>query len=503
MTRRALKERPRQARILLVEDSPAMAAVYQSYLEAEQHTVQVAGNGAEALAALDEALPDLVLLDLHLPDMPGMTILQHIHDHNLGCAVVIITAHGSLDIASEAMRLGAADFVSKPFDAARLNLTVANALENRLLSKVVNQYRRTFTRDRFHGFIGSSLAMQAVFRIIESAAPSKATVFITGESGTGKELCAEAIHQESPRRKGPLVALNCAAIPADLMESEIFGHVKGAFTGAVSQREGAASRADGGTLFLDEVCEMDLDLQSKLLRFIQSRRYTRVGDNKELQADIRIVCATNRDPLEEVRAGRFREDLYYRLNVIPLPLPPLRERGDDILQIAEHLLADMVQEEGKGFRGFSEAAADALLSHHWPGNVRELENVLRNMVVLNDGTLLEYSMLPAHLQAPAPAAAAPAAAAPEQAAPERTPAAAPAEPAPAPASLANDEAAAQIRPLWLQEKEIIERSIRLCDGNIPRAAALLEISASTIYRKRMGWEKMQEADALSCTDETS
>lgn len=479
-------------RILLVEDSPAMAAVYRNFLETDHHQVTVADTGARALAALDEQLPELVLLDLHLPDMPGMEVLQQIHRRELGCSVVIITAHGSIDVAIEAMRYGAVDFVAKPFDAARLKVTVGNALEKRHLGRMVSHYQRTFTRKKFHGFIGASLPMQAVFRIIESAAPSKATVFITGESGTGKELCAEAIHQESPRRKGPFVALNCAAIPRELMESEIFGHVKGAFTGAVGQREGAAGRADGGTLFLDEVCEMDLELQSKLLRFIQSRRYMRVGDNKEQQSDIRIVCATNRDPLEEVRAGRFREDLYYRLNVIPLPLPPLRERGDDILLIADTLLASMVREEDKAFRGFTEAAADALLGYPWPGNVRELENVLRNMVVLNEGEIINDSMLPLPLrhhaqartgaprQSPAPAMAAQDASSPSD------------DTLAMPSS--DGRSVGDIQPLWLQEKAIIEESIRLCDGNIPKAAALLEISASTIYRKRIGWEKMQEED---------
>jgi DNA-binding NtrC family response regulator len=375
----------------------------------------------------------------------------------------------------------AADFIAKPFDAARLHVTLDNVLDKRQLSHMVEGYQKTFERERFHRFIGRSLPMQAVFRIIESAAPSKATIFITGESGTGKELCAEAIHLESPRREQPLVALNCAAIPRDLMESEVFGHVKGAFTGAAARRDGAASRANGGTLFLDEICEMDLDLQSKLLRFIQTGTFQRVGDNKLEQVDVRFVCATNRDPLAEVKAGRFREDLYYRLNVIPIQLPPLRERGDDILLIATELLRHIANEEGKGFNSFSAEVAERFSNHAWLGNVRELENTIRNIVVLNQGETVTPEMIPVHLfnnpSLPPKESAEIAAHTIEQA---------------VKSDVAIEYSTHQnqgIRPLWLEEKEIIERAIETCGGNIPKAAALLEISASTIYRKRQGWDQ--------------
>lgn len=477
-----MKNKRNAANILLVEDSPSLAAVYKTYLDACEYQVEIVQNGAEALGALRHREADLVLLDLMLPDMPGMEVLTQIHQQEMSCSVIIITAHGTVDLAIEAMRLGAEDFINKPFDAARLQVTVSNALEKRNLNRIVTHLQNTFERDRFHNFIGSSLSMQAVYRIIESAAPSKATIFITGESGTGKEICAEAIHSESPRCDHQFVALNCAAIPRELMESEIFGHVKGAFTGAVGNREGAAARADGGTLFLDEICEMDLDLQSKLLRFIQTGRFQRVGQSHEEGVDIRIICATNRDPLEEVRTGRFREDLYYRLNVIPLQLPPLRERSDDILLIANDMLRKMAPEENKKFEKFSGPVARMLTDYHWPGNVRELENVIRNMVVLNDGKEVGEDMLPLHIRnldsstLPSP---------PDsrelrdsEAPPNR------------------EEAGSQIlrgveqvRPLWMEEKIIIERAIELCGGNIPRAAALLDISASTIYRKRAGWEQ--------------
>ncbi|MGD8957307.1 MAG: sigma-54 dependent transcriptional regulator, partial [Chromatiaceae bacterium] len=458
---------------------------YENYLAVDGYTTEALDTGAAALVHLETRTPDIVLLDLRLPDMSGMEVLKYIHERDIDTAVVIITAHGSIDAAIEAMRYGAADFIAKPFDATRLRVTVGNVLDKRRLSNMVNRYQQTFERDRFHGFVGASIPMQAVYRIIESAAPSRATVFITGESGTGKELCADAVHRESPRREQAFVALNCAAIPRDLMESEIFGHVKGAFTGAAGRRDGAATRADGGTLFLDEICEMDMDLQSKLLRFIQTGRFQRVGDSKEEQVDIRIICATNRDPLEEVRAGRFREDLYYRLNVIPIQLPPLRERDDDILAIASDMLHRMADEEGKNFRGLSPAVADALRGYPWPGNVRELENVIRNTVVLNDGEQVSYDMLPVQLQQSL----------------ER----------PVDETGENGEgsgsristgpvepiAVSGVRPLWLEEKDIIERAIDACAGNIPKAAALLDISASTIYRKRAAWEKAVNPQAGS------
>ena len=462
-----------KAHILLVEDSASLTAVYQGYLATEPYRLEAVNNGAEALGRLDHELPDIVLLDLRLPDMSGMEVLRHIHDNVLGCTVIIITAHGSIDAAVEAMQYGATDFLAKPFDATRLRVTLTNALDQRRLSNLVTRYQQATERDRFHGFIGCSLPMQTVYRIIEAAAPSKATCFITGESGTGKELCAEAIHRESPRRDQPFVAINCAAIPRELMESEVFGHVKGAFTGAASHRDGAASRADGGTLFLDEIGEMNLDLQSKLLRFIQSGRFQRVGDNKEEQVDIRIVCATNRDPLAEVRAGRFREDLYYRLNVIPIPLPPLRERGDDELLIANDMLQRMATEEHKAFRGFAPEAAERILRYPWPGNVRELENVIRHIVVLNDAEQVSRDMLPAPLKTATSAQ-------------DTTPNSPPPKTTTLEPTTVDSDA---IRPLWQEEKVIIERAIALCDGNIPRAAALLEISASTIYRKRLSWEK--------------
>ncbi len=476
-------------RILLVEDSVSLAAVYQGYLQSAAYEVSHVETGKAALERLLDDPPEVVLLDLMLPDIPGMDVLRAIQERELPTAAIIITAHGSVDVAVEAMRYGADDFLTKPFDAQRLRVTLDNVLRQERLERIVETYQKTFDREAFHDIVGGSLPMQAVYRILENAAPSKASVFITGESGTGKELCAAALHKEGPRREQPFVALNCAAIPRELIESEVFGHAKGAFTGAASAREGAASRADGGILFLDEICEMDINLQSKLLRFIQTGTFQRVGENRVQKVDIRFVCATNRDPLVEVREGRFREDLYYRLNVIPVELPPLRERGDDVLLIAERFLAAMAAEEGKQFRAFSPAVQTALQLHSWPGNVRELQNVVRNIVVLNDGPQVTTEMLPQALQV-APAAGMARRSGPGPGAEAAPAQAAPDPPAERPSSLADETEV--IRPLWIEERELIERAVRLCDGNVPKAAALLEISASTIYRKRQAW---QEADA--------
>ncbi len=467
----------RKTRVLLIEDSQSLAQIYMEYLRREPCQVLHAATGAEALELIERKPPHAVLLDLNLPDMNGMSILNHITSQGLPTAVVIITAHGSIDLAVDAMRSGAFDFLVKPFNASRLTVTLRNALEKQRLTRIVDTLRDE-AMDGYCGFVGNSLAMQAVYRIIDSAAPSKATVFITGESGTGKEICAEAIHRQSPRREGPFIPLNCAAIPRDLMESEIFGHIKGAFTGATSERKGAAALADGGTLFLDEICEMDLELQTKLLRFVQTGAFQPVGGSKVEKVDVRFVCATNRDPVLEVEENRFREDLYYRLHVIPIHLPPLRERDSDILAIATRFLTDYAAEEGKPFKRFSPETQTILLDYDWPGNVRQLQNIVRNIVVLNNAELVIPAMLPPpinqrtptqHRQNPAPL-------------PFESSAA-----TPPPTSIATPTEGQRFQSLQQIEREAIESAIAQCDGNIPKAAAMLDISASTIYRKRQSW----------------
>lgn len=460
-------------RVILIEDSLALGKVYQEYLSTLPIQIEQFTEGKSGLNAVLELRPEVVLLDLNLPGISGQEILSRLNEAEFQPAVVVVTAHGSVGSAVEAMRDGAFDFLQKPFDAERLRVTVKNALEKQSLTSLVQSYKESLERDHFHGFMGSSIPIQAVYRIIESAAASRASVFITGESGSGKEVCANAIHQEGDRRDMPFIPINCAAIPKDLMESEIFGHVKGSFTGAAGDRKGAASLADGGTLFLDEIGEMDLSLQSKLLRFVQTGTFQKVGGNELEHVDVRFICATNKDPLEMIKAGTFREDLYYRLHVIPIHLPALRECREDILQIANHFLSEYADEESKEFRDFSPEAQQVLLSYQWPGNVRQLQNVIRNVVVLNEGGTAQVDMLPKLMLHGASNL---------EGSVENT------------ASVMHDLGShhgsnAPVLPLWLSEKKAIEAAIEQCGGNIPRAASLLEVSPSTIYRKKQSWEE--------------
>lgn len=462
--------------ILIVEDSAPQARLYQQYLKNESFNLSIVSTGVAMQKFVKTTPPDLILLDYRLPDMDGLNILNWMKKEKFNCFVIVITAHSSIDVAVDMMRSGADDFLEKPVTASRLKTSVKNLLERARLQNLLNDYQSTFDRKDYHGFIGSSLPMQAVYRIIDAAAPSKATVFITGESGTGKEVCAEAIHAQGVRAKQPFVALNCGAIPHDLMESEIFGHVKGAFTGAFSDRQGAASQANGGSLFLDEICEMDLDLQTKLLRFIQTGTFKKVGSNKLETVDVRFICATNRNPLDDVASGRFREDLYYRLHVLPLQLPALRERGNDIIEIASRFLIEYAQEENKDFVSLSSEVKDFFINQYdWPGNVRQLQNVIRNIVVLHNHKVVKLSHLPAPLNTLT-----------EQAIINK---------APIPEHRntidenSNDlDSTTTIQPLADVERKTIENAIYFCDGNIPKAAALLDVSPSTIYRKKQGWE---------------
>ena len=461
-------------RVLLIEDAISQANLYQQYLKNESIDLHHVSNGKAAKAFISNHLPELILLDLKLPDMNGQEILTWIQNKDIPCAVIIMTGHSTIEIAVEVMQLGAEDFLEKPFSASRLITTIKNQLEKNRLKHMVKDFQSTFERESYHGFIGSSLSMQAVYRIVEAASPSKATVFITGESGTGKEVCAEAIHNQSTRSKKPFVTINCGAIPHELMESEIFGHVKGAFSGAISERIGSASMADGGTLFLDEIGELDLDLQTKLLRFIQTNSFQKVGSSKLENVDIRFICATNRDPLKAVAAGHFREDLYYRLHVVPIHLPPLRDRGDDIISISQYFLSRYSKEEGKNFQTFNPETELIFRQYNWPGNVRQLQNIIRNIVVLHNSKSVSPSQLPAPLNVAILNNA------------EDTPTIQDTT------SLIDDgaktSATSLIKTLECVERETIEKAIALCDGNIPKAATLLDVSPSTIYRKKQNWK---------------
>jgi len=463
--------------LLLVEDTPSLQLLYRSVLTRAGYAVECAGTLAAAREGWARGRQRLVLLDLQLPDGDGLELLATLAAESPETRVIVITANGSINRAVQAMRAGAFDFLVKPFDEARLLSAVANA-GAKLPAPVEEE---AGSAEGFQGFIGRSAAMADIYRMVRSIGRSTATVFITGESGTGKEVCARAIHAVSPRTVKPFVPLNCAAIPRDLLESEVFGHLKGAFTGALSDKPGAAAVADGGTLFLDEICEMDLSLQTKLLRFLQTSTIQPVGAARPIPVDVRIVCATNRDPAEEVRAGRFREDLFYRLHVVPIHMPPLRTRAEDIIDIAEASLGAFAAEEGKSFAGFDAEVRAILTTRPWPGNVRQLLNVVRNIVVLNDGPVVTAAMLPAEIALGAGAQGA-----------ERV-AALPVPARPVPKPTPHHAVSLLVgTPLADVERALIEATIEHCGGSIPRAAKMLELSPSTIYRKIESWTAAAE-----------
>ena len=446
--------------VLIIEDVAALAQTYASFLALERVSLTIATTGFDGLRLITEQPPDAVLLDINLADIDGLSVLREIKRRQLPFEVVVITRDGSIDLATDAMREGAFDFVSQPCTVDRLRVTVRNALKRRALSKTVELLNDEYGRDRFCGFIGRSSAMQAVYGLIQSAAPSRATVFLTGESGTGKEVCAEALHRLSKRSQGPFVPVNCAAIPNDLFESELFGHSKGAFTGAITARSGAAMRADGGTLFLDEIGEMPPAFQAKMLRFLQTGQVQRIGDDRAHSVDVRIVCATNRDPRADVAAGRFREDLFYRLHVIPIELPPLRHRADDVLLLARTLLERFASDDSRQFTGFEPEAEEALLRYAWPGNVRELQNVVRKIVVLGHGPKIGFDMLPNEVRSSNEAIDARLDGPP-----------------------ADCGHSGPITPLDEVVDRTIISAIAYYQGSIPKAASALKVSPSTIYRR--------------------
>jgi two-component system response regulator AtoC len=380
-------------RVLVVDDDPGVRESLRMLLKSECEVV-AAKDADDALRAIGERPPDLILLDLVMPGRSGLDLLSELAERGNRAPVVVLTAIDTVSTAVEAMKRGAADYVSKPFQLDALRIKVRQHLERRALEDEVVRLRDEVQgRSRLGGLIGKSAVMQEVFRSIERLARSRATVLVTGESGTGKELVARAIHELGPRRDGPFVAINCAAIPHELIESELFGHEKGAFTDAAERRRGRFEIASGGTLLLDEVGELDARVQVKLLRALQERRIERLGSSEPIEVDVRVLAATHRDLETDVAEGRFRADLFYRINVVPLRVPPLRERREDIRLLAEAFLAETAAESGRSLRLAPEAIA-ALEGYAWPGNVRELQNAIEHGAALCEGERIEVEHLP-------------------------------------------------------------------------------------------------------------
>jgi two-component system response regulator AtoC len=442
-------------RILIVDDDDALRESLELVLAAEGYGVRSVASGAAALAALGEAPVDLVLCDLRMPGMDGMELLPQLVRRLPGVAVILMSAYGGADLAVEALRRGAYDYLAKPFQPSEVVLTIRKARERERL-RIANQLlRRDLQRavgDR--PIVAASQAMIEVLEVVERAAEFKATVLLTGESGTGKEVLARAIHAQSGRRAEAFVALNCGAIPETLLESELFGHAKGAFTGADRARRGLVVEADGGTLFLDEIGELPPGLQVKLLRVLQEEEVRPLGDSKSLRVDARVIAATSRDLENDVGQGRFRQDLFYRLNVVRIRVPALRERREDIPVLVDHFLERFRQALAKPARGIADDALDRLVAYAWPGNVRELENVIERAMILAEGDRITLRDLP-----------------PNVVSPER----------PAGGPGAGDLSLRRARKAL--EAELIERALRATGGNRTHAARLLEISHRALLYK--------------------
>jgi len=441
-----------QRYVLVVDDEPNMRRVLEIMLRNAGHVVYGAANGREALVQLAAHPVDLVLTDMRMPELDGMGLLRALREEGNQVPVIVITAHGTVQSAVEAMRFGASDYILRPFDLEALELAIERTLGEAALQRQ-NRFMREEINRGWDEFVGVSAPMREVYGLIQQVAPTKASVMIAGETGTGKELAARAIHNASPRRDKLFVPINCAAIPAEMLEAELFGYDKGAFTGALKDRIGKFELANEGTVFLDELTEMPMALQTKLLRFLQDNMIERLGSNRRQELDLRIIAATNRRPLDAVREGTLREDLYYRLNVFPVALPPLRQRKEDIAALARHFARKF------GYRGghaelLDDAVLQALQDYDWPGNVRELQNVMERALVLSGGAAPRASHF--SLQASVPAAS-------------------------------SASAVLEVGPLGPAveqfEARLIEQALREAGGSKPRAAAALDISERTLWYK--------------------
>lgn len=438
----------KQKTILAVDDEPHMLRLLEISLRQAGYKPVIATNGQEALQAINQQTIDLVVSDLHMPSMNGLDLLKNIRQDNENLPFIMVTAQGEIQTAVEAMKLGASDYILRPFDLETLEIAIAKALSVKQL-KLENTYLKSSTSPVDGDLIGQSTSMLALKLLINQVAPEKATVLITGETGTGKELVAKAIHQASPRRNALFVAVNCAAIPSEMLESELFGHEKGAFTGAIKERIGKFELADGGTLFLDEITEMPIHLQAKLLRALQESAVEKLGGNRRIDLDMRVIAATNLDPLQAVKEGKLREDLYYRLNVFQLNIAPLRERVEDIELLTRYFLAKRAAQ-------ISTEALQKLQAYTWPGNVRELENVLERSSILAGRQPILVKHLPADISG-------------VQAAKRQ--------------DIEQNNQFSIPKITEQIEKKLILEAIANCNGNKSKAAKLLEISERSLWYK--------------------
>ena len=446
-----------QARILVVDDDAGHLSMLRTVLSGWGYAPEGATDGEQAVAKVKEKAYDAVLLDVRMAGMGGMEALTQIKAFNPSVPVIIMTAYSSVETAIAALKTGAYDYLTKPLDLDVMRMTLERALDHMRLAAENETLRQQLCPAGGPEIIGKSKAMRALFNMIAMVAPTEATVLVTGESGTGKELVAKAIHAGSPRAAGPLVAVNCAALSETLLESELFGHEKGAFTGAERRREGRFLAANKGSIFLDEIGEIAQPIQAKLLRVIQEREIQRVGGDKPVGVDVRILAATNRDLKKEVEAGRFREDLYYRLNVVTVTVPPLRERAEDIPLLAQFFLSRFAEKNRKRIKGFTPSAMDHLIRCPWPGNVRELENAVERAVILSVGEYVSERELP--LCDPVGGGSA------------------------SPAAATDAAAGLAGRPLEDVEREVILATLDSCDGNKSEAARVLGITRATLHKK--------------------
>lgn len=480
-----------QARILFVDDEAEILNAIKRIMRRSDYLVEMAISGEVALEKLENNHFDVIVSDKNMPGISGNELLAKVCQKWPDTIRIMLTAYSDIDDLIDAVNQGKIwGYLKKPWDNNSLLLTIEQALQTRnllaecALLKRSLQAVNTIRKPSFMQFVGNSMAMQFVYRAIEQCAPSQANVFVTGPSGTGKELVADAIHKLSDKNNGPFICLNCAAIPSELMESEIFGHVKGAFSGAINHRDGAASLADKGTLFLDEIGEMDIALQAKILRFVQTGSFQKVGGNKTETVNVRFICATNRNPLVAIAENRLREDLYYRLNVISIDLPALASREQDALLIAKHFLKHYSEIENKVFVGFSRTAEQIINRYAWPGNVRQLQNIIHGAVIMSPGPMVTDSILiqllkisPNEAQTLLNKSKLPINALPESQNTQTQ------------SEVADLGSKQHIVPLAEVEKSAILNAIKLCDNNVVQAAKLLAVSPSTLYRKMQQWEK--------------